>query len=327
MLDWNAMPERDSEQARETWTGLGGRTVRVTDAGATVVKAKAYAALAAAGCLWGTGFLLGKIALTELAVPHMILYRLSLAACAFLPILLVRRVPIRRGDWPTILVAAVLGVPLLFLIQFEGLARTTVSHAALMVGIAPILLALAAAVFAHERIDTRCSLLLLTSTAGALLIVFATPVASGHRGPSVTGDMLVMASLVAAVGWVLISKGLLTRYPSTTVSAVEMVAGTVLLAAWVLATRGLPPVHLSGRVWSCLLAQGLFATTAATLLWNWGVARVPASEAGVFVNLEPALGTLLGVLILGDSLGWTGVVGGVLIIGAAVAMTRHAARS
>jgi drug/metabolite transporter (DMT)-like permease len=104
-----------------------------------------------------------------------------------------------------------------------------------------------------------------------------------------------------------------------------MTAGTVLLAAWVLATRGVPPVHLSGRVWFALLAQGLCATTTATLLWNWGVARVPAAEAGVFVNLEPALGALLGVIVLGESLGWTGVAGGLLIIAAAIAMTRHAA--
>jgi drug/metabolite transporter (DMT)-like permease len=177
------------------------------------VKGKAYGALAAAGALWGTGFLLGKIALTELAVPHMILYRLSLAACGFLPILITRWVSIRRSDWPTVLAAAVLGVPLLFLIQFEGLARTTVSHASLMVGTAPILLGVAAAVFAHERLDARRWLLLLTSTAGALLIVFATPPASAGRGPSVAGDLLVMASLGAAVGWVLISKRLLARYP------------------------------------------------------------------------------------------------------------------
>jgi drug/metabolite transporter (DMT)-like permease len=54
------------------------------------------------------------------------------------------------------------------------------------------------------------------------------------------------------------------------------------------------------------------------------VARVPAAEAGVFVNLEPALGTLLGVSILGETLGWTGLAGGVLIIGAAVAMAKLA---
>jgi drug/metabolite transporter (DMT)-like permease len=289
------------------------------------MKFRAYAALAAAGTLWGTGFVFGKIALTELAVPHMIMYRLSLAACGFLPIVLTSGVPFRRDEWPLLLLAAALGGPLLFLIQFEGLARTTVSHAALMVGTAPILLGLAAALFTHERLNTRRWLLLAASMIGALLIVAGTPTAnrSSSTGPTLTGDLLVVASLFAAVGWVLLCKRLMERYPPSVVTAVVMLTGTAMLDAWVLVTSGPPPVHLSARVWFALAAQGLLATTTATLLWNWGVARVPASEAGVFVNLEPTIGALLGVLIFGETLGWPGIAGGVLIVGAAVAMARN----
>jgi drug/metabolite transporter (DMT)-like permease len=71
-----------------------------------------------------------------------------------------------------------------------------------------------------------------------------------------------------------------------------------------------------------MAAQGLLATTAAAMLWNWGVSRVPMSEAGVFVNLEPVVGSVLGMALLGDRLGWTGIAGGLLIVGAAVAVTR-----
>ncbi len=279
----------------------------------------AYVALAAAGSLWGTGFLFGKIALEELAVPHMILYRLALAACGFLPVLAASRGGVRREDWPTVVAAGVLGVPLLFLVQFEGLARTTVSHAALMVGTAPILIGLAAARFADERLTRRHWALLVASTLGALLIVFGTPPAQGSRRPTVLGDALVFLSLFAAVGWVLLSKRLMARYAPSLVTALVMISGTALLAAWVLATSGAPPIELSTNVWLSLAAQGLLCTTAATLLWNWGVSQVPAAEAGLFVNLEPALGALLGVVVLGETLGWSGAAGGAIIIGAAVA--------
>ena len=280
---------------------------------------RAYVALAAAGSLWGTGFLFGKIALAELAVPHMILYRLSLAACGFLPILATSGNGIRRDDWPTLLAAAALGVPLLFLVQFEGLSRTTVSHAALMVGTAPILIGLAAARFASERLTSRHWALLVASTGGAMLIVFGTPPPQGGQRPTVAGDLLVFLSLFAAVGWVLLSKRLMATYAPSQVTATVMVAGTVILDAWVLATSGAPPLRLSTNVWLALAAQGLLCTTAATLLWNWGVSQVPASKAGLFVNLEPALGALLGVLVLGETLGWSGAAGGAIIIGAAVA--------
>jgi drug/metabolite transporter (DMT)-like permease len=53
------------------------------------------------------------------------------------------------------------------------------------------------------------------------------------------------------------------------------------------------------------------------------VARVPASRAGVFLNLEPLVGALLGVLVLGEAWGAGTVVGGALIIGAAVVVSRR----
>jgi drug/metabolite transporter (DMT)-like permease len=64
--------------------------------------------------------------------------------------------------------------------------------------------------------------------------------------------------------------------------------------------------------------QGLLATASTALLWNWGLKRVPASQAGIFVNLEPLVGAILGVSLLHESLGIMAVVGGALIIGGAV---------
>ena len=96
-------------------------------------SARAFAALAAAGSLWGTGFLLGKWALIELSVGHMVLYRLLFASLGFAPVTWpgLRRAETRiaREDIRLILIAALVGIPVLFLIQFAGLARTTVSHA------------------------------------------------------------------------------------------------------------------------------------------------------------------------------------------------------
>ena len=52
-----------------------------------------------------------------------------------------------------LLIAAALGVPVQFLLQFHGLVRTTVSHASLMVGAMPVMLAFAAAIFAGEKLE------------------------------------------------------------------------------------------------------------------------------------------------------------------------------
>ncbi len=107
---------------------------------------------------------------------QMVLYRFLFASLGFAPALLIGlRNPatrIRRQDLNGILIAALIGVPIQFLIQFAGLARTTVSHASLMVGVLPVLLAAGSALFAHEHVTVRRWIALIASTIGAGLIAF-----------------------------------------------------------------------------------------------------------------------------------------------------------
>jgi drug/metabolite transporter (DMT)-like permease len=83
-----------------------------------------------------------------------------------------------------------------------------------------------------------------------------------------------------------------------------------------------PPFsHVSATAWTALAIGGLFCTALTTLLWNWGIHHVPASRAGVFLNIEPALGSWLGVRMLGEHLGPYAWVGGALILAAAITLT------
>ena len=285
---------------------------------------RAFAALAAAGCLWGTGFLFGKWALTELSVGQLVLYRFLFASIGFAPITwqALRRPETRiaRQDFTLMFVAALVGVPIQFLIQFAGLARTTVSHASLMVGALPVLLAAGSALFAHEHVTRGRWLALFASMIGAGLIAFGASSGEAGTQASLSGDLLVALSLVAAVVWILITQGLMKtgRYSPVIASAYVITAGTLMLVVWVVGTEGFPPIHLSARTWASVVASGILATTVTTYLWNWGLARVPASQAGVFLNLEPVVGALLGVILLHDVLGSFSILGGLLVIGAAV---------
>ena len=287
-----------------------------------------YGACALAGCLWGTGFYFGKLALREMGVGHMVLYRFLFACVGMLPVLWTHA---RRaagpqwtaGEWRTLLISAGLGIPIQFMLQFAGLAHTTVSHAALMVGTMPVLLALGAALFAGERLDWIGWLALTGSTMGAALIVLGGSPASATGGtPTLYGDLLVVGSLVIALGWILMNKHLMEVHSPLAVTAYGILTGTAMLALWVVAADGLPPVrHVSVTAWIALGASGILCTAVTTLLWNWGIHHVPASRAGVFLNIEPALGSWLGVRLLGDRLGPFAWVGGGLILAAAVTLT------
>jgi len=285
-----------------------------------------FAACLMASALWGCGFFFGKIALEEMNVGAMVFYRFGFAVLVLLPLLITHRPGLDRREWGVLLMASLLGVPLQFLLQFYGLSLTTVSHASLMVGTMPVILAVGAAIFAHERMDGTGWLALAGSTGGAALIALsAGGGAHGGKGePTLQGDLLVVASLLIALGWILLNKQLMQRHSAVVVTAYGLFAGMLMLLVVVPVLFGVPPVaHVSAKAWGALAASGVLCTATTTLLWNWGMTQVPASQAGVLLNMEPLMGSLLGVLVLGERLGPSAWVGGGLILTAAITLTTH----
>jgi len=294
-----------------------------------------YGACALAGCLWGMGFFFGRLALNEMSVEHMVLYRFLFASLGMLPVVVMNwgRFHLTGAELRMLLISAAFGVPIQFLLQFQGLARTTVSHASLMVGAMPVLLAAAAAIFAGERLDRIGWLALFGSSIGAACIVLGGAHSHIVRGePSLVGDLMVFASLVMALAWVLLSMKLMQTHSPPVVSAYTILYGTAMLLVVVLDPWLLSPItrqnvqppplaHISLTAWAALACGGLLCTSITTLLWNWGIHHVPASRAGVFLNIEPALGSLLGVRLLGEHLGPYAWLGGALILAAAITLT------
>jgi drug/metabolite transporter (DMT)-like permease len=283
------------------------------------------------------GFYFGRLALNEMSVEYMVLYRFLFGSLGMLPIVVAHRHSFRltTSEVRTLLVCAFLGVPVQFLLQFQGLARTTVSHAAMMVGSLPVMLAATAAIFAGERLDRLGWTALWASTLGASLIALGGIRFQATPGqPSLLGDLLVVASLVTSLVWIMLSKKLMLKHHPAVVTACTILSGTAMLAIWVLGQWALSPLthvnaapppfaRISSTAWIALALSGLLCTATTTFLWNWGIHYVPASRAGIFLNLEPVVGSWLGVQLLGEHLGpyaWTG--GGLILISAVVLTAR-----
>ena len=253
----------------------------------------------------------------------MVLYRFLFATLGLLPFLITHRPGLNRREWLILLLASLLGVPLQFLFQFHGLALTTVSHAALMVGTMPVILAVGATFFAHERLHKLGWIALFVSTTGAALIALGGTHNTAEGGPTLRGDLYVVFSLSIALFWVLLNQRLVQRHSAVVVTAYGLCAGMLMLLVVVPPIYGLPPTHVSLKAWLALAASGILCTASSTLLWNWGLTKVPASQAGVLLNMEPLIGSLLGVFVLHESLGPVAWLGGAMILIAAIVLTTH----
>ncbi len=266
-----------------------------------------YLLLLVAGVAWGLGFPLAELALPEIAPAPLMLLRFLAACLVCLPLALRSRANRAAFHDPWTWVAGAIYGPA-FVVQFEGLARTSVTLAALMVGVLPVLVAFVAPLVG-ERVSRLGWAGVAAATCGAVLIA-ARPGAAG----SPLGIALLAASMLAYVVWLLVLKRIRPTADPLAGPCAMIVTSTIFLALVVLPLHGLPTLHLSPKAWAGVLGTGLLCTSLATVAWQLGAARVPSTAAGVFVNIEPVVGSALGVGVFHDALTSALVVGGVLIV-------------
>jgi drug/metabolite transporter (DMT)-like permease len=268
----------------------------------------AVAALAAAGLLWGTTVPLSKLALEWLSPAWLTAARFGLAAAVLLAA--ARRGGLRTAFTPGVLAAGAFGYGGSVVLQNAGISRTSVTHAALLIGAVPVLVAIIAAVWRHTVARPVAWFGFVTSLGGVGLIT----VGGRGGGATLAGDGLVLASLVLSATVTVAQGRLLAGRDPVAVTAVEFL-GAALGALPVAALTGGAPAMPGGAgpvVALVVLASG--GTLLPFTLFAFGQSRVSAEVAGAFLNLEPLVGAIAGVVAFGDPVGFVQAAGGMAIV-------------
>ncbi|MFI5933679.1 DMT family transporter [Actinoplanes sp. NPDC051494] len=267
-------------------------------------------ALATAGLLWGTTIPLTKVALAGVGPGWLTVVRFTLAA---LPIAIIARHKLRAAISPRVVAWGIIGYGGVLTLQNAGIARTSVSHAALIVGAVPVLVALMG--LATGRGVTGAG-----NWAGLAISLLGIGVIAGHGGgeATLTGDALVGASAVLSAAFLVAQPKLLAGRSPLAVTGVQFAAGAVAVLPMALA-GGAPPVPGMMPAVATLILT--FAGTLAPFaLFAYGQSRVSPSAAGAFLNLEPLVGFLIGVALFGDAFGSAQAAGGIAVL-AGIALT------
>jgi len=252
----------------------------------------AIIALACAGALWGLTVPLSKLALPWLAPAWLTTARFLIAA----PILAVAgRRGLREALSLPVLAAGALGFGGVLVLQNAGLARTSVSHAALLVGAVPVLVALIAAVRGQASRRPMIWLGYLLALVGIGLVAGA-----GGGGASGQGDLLVFASAVLSAGFIYAQPRLLGDRDPAAVTAVQFTAGIFVSLPLALLTEPAPTLTASPGALAAVISLGLLGTVAPFWLFAYGQSKVSAQMAGAYVNLEPVVGAAVGWAAFGN---------------------------
>jgi drug/metabolite transporter (DMT)-like permease len=255
----------------------------------------AVAALTAAGLLWGTTVPLTKLALEWLPPGWLTVARFGLAAAVLLTTV---RFRIRAASSPAVLAWGAVGYGGSILVQNAGITRTSVSHAALLVGATPVLVAVIAAL-RHRRVARPVAWMGFAVSFGGVGLVAA----GAGGGTTVTGDGLVLASLVVSASFTVGQARLLAGRDPVAVTAVQFLAAALATLPIAAVTEGVPTPAGGAGALLATVGLALVGTLAPFTLFAYGQARVSPEIAGAFVNLEPLVGAAAGAVVFGDPVG------------------------
>ena len=267
----------------------------------------AVAALTAAGLLWGTTVPLSKLALEWLAPGWVTVVRFGLAAAVLLAV--ARGRGLRRAFTPAVLTAGALGYGGSVLLQNAGISRTSVTHAALLIGAVPVLVAIIAAVW-HRTVARPVAWFGFAVSLGGVGLVTL----GGGGGATLGGDGLVLASLVLSATVTVAQSRLLTGRDPVAVTAVEFLGAALCALPVAVVTEGAPAVPGSAGPVLALAALAAGGTLLPFTLFAFGQSRVSAEVAGAFLNFEPVVGAIAGAVAFGDPVGFPQVAGGLAIV-------------
>ena len=265
-----------------------------------------FLALIAAGILWGITVPLSKVALGWLSPGWLAFARFALAAAI---LMVASRSRLRAACRPAILVTGGIGYGGSVLLQNFGIQRTSVSHAALLIGATPVLIAIMAAVLRHSMARPLAWAGFALSLAGVGFI-------AGGRGSgsSLSGDGLVLAAQLISAGFTVSQARLLRGRDPIAVTGLQLMAAAVAVLPIALITEH----HLAGPVSATALLATIGLVIAGTVLptalFAFGQGRVSADVAGAFLNLEPLVGAIIGIALFADPAGLVQIVGGAAVM-------------
>jgi drug/metabolite transporter (DMT)-like permease len=272
------------------------------------------AALIAAVILWGSTFVGTRIALKSLE-PSVILWIRMMTALLILLPFSKKIVPKKyiRGDWKLLIPMVLFQPCLYFLLESNALRFTTSSQAGVIAASVPILVTLGAWLFLSESITRLTVLGLMLSIAGVFILTMSQGGDSQAENP-VLGNSMEFLAMICAAANILIIKKLSDRYNALTLTAMQIIAGSIFFLPGFVTL-----INMDSSVWTLrlimlLLYMGAFVSLGAFALYNWAMSRISASKASSYINLVPVSAIIFGWMILGEKLNTTQSLAAIVVL-------------
>ncbi len=204
-----------------------------------------------------------------------------------------------------------------------SIMMTSVANATLLANLAPIFVALAAWLVLRKRPRRLFLVGLATALTGMVVLI------GGDFKPTsreLLGDICGVITAMFYAGYQMTVTRLRERVSTATIMAWSgLITAAALLPLALLSGEQLLPATALG--WLNLIGLALVAQVAGQSLIAYAMAHLPATFSSVGLLFQPVMAALFAWALLGESMGWLQIAGGVaVLIGIRIAHQAETAR-
>jgi drug/metabolite transporter (DMT)-like permease len=278
------------------------------------------AAVVLAVVLWSSSFVAIRAIGESLSPAPMALLRLGVAAAALTVLVLVKgtiRVRLSRRSFLLICAYAVLWLAGYTVALNAAELHVDAGTAAMLVNLAPLLVAFAAGRFLGEGFSRPLVVGSLVAQGGTVIIAAG---ASADR--DVTGVLLCLLAAALYAGGVLIQKLALRDVDGLTAIWLGCVIATAVLLPWAPQLVNEVAVAPAGAI-AAAAYMGVFPTAIGFTAWAYALRRMDAGRLTATTYAVPAVSVLLSWLLLAEIPTVYGLLGGAIcLVGVAISRRR-----
>lgn len=298
---------------------------------AAAARGRAWLGLLPLAAMWGSSFLFVRVGLEGFSPPQVVLGRLTVGAAALAAIVVLGRfrVPRRPAVWGHLALMGVVANVVPWLLFAWGQQFVASGLAGVLNAATPLFTAVFVTLaLAEERLPWRRALGIVVGFVGVVLVI--DPFEVGGATPltaSIPGQLACLgAAACYGAGFTYTRRFLANHGHSPLVLAAgQLACGAALLwlAAPLIATA---PITLRAASVASVGALGLLGTGFAYLLYYRLLGQLGATRTSTVTYLIPVVAVTLGIVVLGEPLTLTMVLGAVVVV-MGVAMVQRPART
>jgi drug/metabolite transporter (DMT)-like permease len=272
---------------------------------------RAWLAFAALGLIWGLPYFFIKLAVQEISPFAVAFGRILLALAILLPLALRKgALQALRGHWVPVIAFGIAEFAVPFSAISLGERWIDSSVTGILIAAVPLVVAAISPLFGvREDFGVMRVAGLVLGLVGVMTLVGFGSINGA------TGWIGVACMIIAATGYA-VGPLIIQRYLGG-VDSLGPIVGSLLVAGLILVVPAVAtgPRYLPSNVaLVSVLILGVLCTSIAMLLMFYLVSHAGASRASVITYINPAVATLLGVLVLHEHLGVGGLLGFALIL-------------